>query len=291
MKISGIIPALVTPFDKNGKIDHGALTALVKRLLEQGVGGFYACGSTSECFLMTDDERKAVLETVIKAADGRAPVIAHVGNIGSEKTCELARHARMAGAAAVSSVPPFYYRFSFEEIASYYGDIANAVPELPLIVYNIPIFSGVEINSDNLKTIIDASGAQGLKYTSYNLFEMEKISRRFPQLTIFNGHDEVYLNALSDGATSAIGSTFNIMAPKFIKLKELYEAGDIPAAEKKQSEINVIIEMMIKVGVNQSVKYLLTKSGIDCGDCRKPFAKITPSQAECLDSIYNKVIN
>ena len=290
MNISGIIPALVTPFDKEGKVDHGALTALVNRLVEKGAGGFYACGSTAECFLMTDDERKATLETIVKAANGRVPVIAHIGNIGTEKTCDLARHAREAGADAISSVPPFYYKFGFNEIAGYYADIANAVPDLPLVVYNFPAFSGVEINADNFKTIIDASGAQGLKYTSYNLFEMEKISRRYPDITIFNGHDEVYLNSLPAGATAAIGSTFNVMLPKFLKLKALYDSRDMEAAQKKQGEINDIIEAMIKVGVNGSIKYWLTKSGIPCGDCRKPFSPLTAEQAAYLDGFYDKVI-
>ncbi len=290
MKISGIIPALVTPFDKNGKVDHGALSALVNNLVEKGAGAFYACGSTAECFLMTDDERKATLETVIKAAGGRVPVIAHIANIGTDKTCELARHAAAAGADAISSVPPFYYKFGFDEIAGYYGDIAKAVPDLPLIVYNIPAFSGVEINADNMKAIIDASGAQGLKYTSYNLFEMEKIHRRFPELTIFNGHDEVYLNSLPAGATAAIGSTFNVMLPKFLKLKALYEGGDMAAAIAKQGEINDIIEAMIKVSVNGSIKYWLTKSGIPCGDCRKPNIPLSAEQKAFLDGLYEKVI-
>lgn len=86
MNIKDIIPALVTPFDSNEKVDYGALSELVNRLIAQGVGGFYACGSTAECFLLTEDERKKVLETVIQTADGRVPVIAHVGNIGLEKT-------------------------------------------------------------------------------------------------------------------------------------------------------------------------------------------------------------
>lgn len=289
MNIKDIIPALVTPFDSNEKVDYGALSELVNRLIAQGVGGFYACGSTAECFLLTEDERKKVLETVIQTADGRVPVIAHVGNIGLEKTAELAKHAQDAGAAAVSSVPPFYYKFSFDEIAGYYEGIAKAV-DLPLIVYSIPAFSGVEITADNLKTIIDASGAKGLKYTSYNLFELEKIHRRFPELKLYNGHDEVMLNALPIGIDGAIGSTFNVMAPKFIALKETYEKGDLKTATAMQGEINEIIEVMIKAGVNPSIKYWLGKSGIHCGNCRKPFAPVSAENAKLLDAYYSKVM-
>jgi len=289
MNIKGIIPALVTPFDSSEKVDYGMLSELVNRLIDQGADGFYSCGSTAECFLLTDDERKKVMETVIKTVDGRVPVIAHVGNVGTEKTVELAKHAEAAGASAVSSVPPFYYKFSFNEIAGYYESIAKSV-ELPLIVYSIPAFSGVEITADNLKTIIDASGAKGLKYTSYNLFELEKIHRRFPDLKLFNGHDEVMLNALPIGIDGAIGSTFNVMAPKYIALKKAYEAGELDKATAMQGEINDIIEVMIKAGVNQSIKYWLSKAGVNCGNCRKPFAELTAEQKEMLDSYFSRVM-
>lgn len=285
MNINGIIPALVTPFDSNGKVDYGALKELVNYLIEKGAAGFYACGSTAECFLLTEEERKQVLETVIRTTDGKIPVVAHIGDIGTAKTIELAKHAQASGATAVSSVPPFYYKFSFDEIAGYYADIASAV-DLPMIVYSIPAFSGVEITADNLKTILDASGAKGLKYTAYNQFELEKIRRRYPDLKIFNGHDEVFLNALPIGIDGAIGSTFNVMTPKFLKLKALYNSGNMVAASELQGEINYIIEVFIQAGVNQSIKYLLTKEGISCNDCRKPFAKITPLLAEKLDAIY-----
>lgn len=289
MNIKNIIPALVTPFDSNENVDYGALSALVERLIAQGVSGFYACGSTAECFLLTDDERKKVLETVVETTNGRVPVIAHVGNIGTAKTVELAKHAQAAGASAVSSVPPFYYKFSVDEIAGYYESIAK-VAELPLIVYSIPALSGVEITVDHLKTIIDASGAKGLKYTAYNLFELEKIRRRFPDLKIYNGHDEVMLNALPIGIDGAIGSTFNVMAPKFIALKETYEKGDLQTAATMQAEINDIIEVMIQAGVNPSIKYWLEKAGIPCGNCRKPFAPICSEHAKLLDTYYSKVM-
>lgn len=291
MNLSGIIPALVTPFKEDGSVNYDSLKELIKTLIAKGVGGFYACGSTAECFLLTDDERKKVLETVVNTVDGKVPVIAHLGNIGTDKTCELAHHAKSIGASAVSSVPPFYYKFSFEEIAQYYADIAKSAPDLPLIIYSIPAFSGVSINADNIGKIIDASGAQGLKYTDYNLFELEKISRKYPNLSLFNGHDELYVNALPVGIDAAIGSTFNVMPQKYIKLKEYFDAGNLSAAADKQKEINEIIEAMIKVGVNQSIKYWLGKSGISCGDCRKPFAPLTAEQRKLLDGIYDKVLN
>ena len=98
------------------------------------------------------------------------------------------------------------------------------------------------------------------------------------------------LNALPIGIDGAIGSTFNVMAPKYIALKKAYEAGDISAATVMQGEINDIIELMIKCGVNQSIKYWLTKAGLNCGNCRKPFAELSAEQKELLDSYYSRVV-
>jgi N-acetylneuraminate lyase len=290
MKISGIIPALVTPFNKNGRVNYSALKSLVKRLTKDGADGFYVCGSTGECFLLSDNERKKILEAVLDASGGRVPIIAHVGKISADEAASLAVHARDAGAAAVSSVPPFYYKFDIREIAAYYRRIALAA-NLSLIVYSTPALSGVSVTVQSLGEIVRESGAFGLKYTSYDLFELEKIRRRYPEMNIFYGHDECFLNALPIGLAGAIGSTFNIMLPKFAHLKELYMAGDNAGAGLLQGKINDIIEALIETGVNPGIKYLLTKSGIDCGDCREPFAPLAAQHQELLDSLYDAVFS
>ena len=288
-KLTGIIPALVTPFDSNYKVDHGALHELVNGLIDKGADGFYACGSTAECFLLTDEERKEVMETVVKAVDGRVPVIAHIGNIGTDKSADLACHAASLGVEAISSVPPFYYKYSLDAIAKYYEELANAA-NLPIVVYSIPALSGVEITADNIGIILDTANVAGLKYTSYNLFELDKIRRRYKDLLLFNGHDEIYSNALPIGITGAIGSTFNVMLPKFKNLTDAFNKGDLNAVSAKQAEINHIIEVMIKAGVNPSIKYILSKSGIPCGDSRKPFQPLSQEAKLMLDEIYETVI-
>lgn len=288
MKIEGIIPALVTPFREDYSVDYEALEQLVERLIGQGIGGFYACGSTAECFLLTEEERKKILETVVRQVNGRVPVIAHIGDIGTQKSVELARHAESVGASAVSSTPPFYFKFSTDEIAGYYADISKAV-ELPLILYNIPALSGVELSVQSLGVLLNSCRVLGLKYTSYNLFELERIHRAYPALKLYNGHDELYCNALPIGITGAIGSTFNVMAGKYLAIRQDYEAGAMQAASKRQSEVNALIDVLIQTGVNAGIKYLLTRSGISCGDSRPPFRPLTAAQRGQLDEIYEAV--
>jgi N-acetylneuraminate lyase len=283
--ISGIIPALVTPFNSECEVDCRALRELVNHLVNAGVNGFYVCGSTGECFLLSDDERAKVMEAVAEETNGRVPIIAHVGALSTAKAAEYAKIAQSLGYSAVSSVPPFYYQYGFSEIARFYGDISSSA-DLPLIVYNIPALSGVSVNSENLSEITDACDVMGLKYTSYDLFELEKISRKFPEIRLYNGHDEVFANALPVGIDGAIGSTFNVMPQKYLAISSAYSRGDVEQASAIQHECNAVIEKLILAGVNRGIKYLLTKMGIPCGSCRPPCAEMDERQKKILDEVY-----
>ncbi len=283
--LKGIIPAIVTPYDSNNKVDHGALKALVEHLIEKGVNGFYACGSTGECFLMTEEERMATAKTIIETVNGRVPVAVQVGNIATESAVRLAKQAAADGADYISSVPPFYFQFSLDEIARHYEAISKA-SDKPMIIYNIPAFSGVSLNTKNMKTITDNCDVWGLKYTAYDLFELEKIRRAFPELNIFYGHDELFLNSLPIGTSGAIGSTFNVMSERYQEIKKAYDEGRLEDAGKMQSEVNTIIEALISCGVMPSIKYILSKQGISCGTCRPPFSTLTAEQKELLDRFF-----
>ena len=142
--MSGIFVALVVPFDDNGTILVDSLQKHIDYLIKKGVDGFYVNGSTGESFLMTNSERKCVLEAVIEANNGRKAIINHCGAIGTDLSIDLIKHTNKFNIEAISSIPPFYYGFSENEILNYYNDLANA-SEKPFIIYNMPKFSGVVI--------------------------------------------------------------------------------------------------------------------------------------------------
>ena len=141
--------ALITPTNEDESVNYEALERIVELQIQDGAEGFYCCGSSGEGLLLTLEERKQVLEHVLKAADGRVPVISHVGTIRTRDVVDLARHAMSAGALAVSMIPPYYYKFSMDEIMGYYEDVIRAIPDVPAIVYNIPQFTGVEFSKEN----------------------------------------------------------------------------------------------------------------------------------------------
>ena len=279
MKLDGIIPAIVTPFDRNGDVNYTELKKLVELLLEEGADGFYVTGSTGECFLLTDEERTLVTAAVAETVNGKVPVIAHIGKIGASQA------ANLAGASAVSSVPPFYYNFQTDEIAGYYECISNAT-DLPVVIYNIPQFSGVSINADNMASIMGNSRVEGLKYTDLNLYELERIRRKFPQLKIMFGKDESLLYALPVGVDGAIGSTYNFTLKLFRKIWNAYRQEQFREAEKFQHEANKIISEMLRIkNIIAAEKYLLGKKGIQCGNCRPPFRPLTEEEKHILDGI------
>ena len=160
----GVFTALLTPFDKENKINEKALEALVKHNLSMGVKGFYVCGSTGEAFLLSTDERKQVMEIVKDCAKG-ATLIAHIGSVNEAEATELAKCAEKLGYNAISSVAPFYYKFSFEEIKGYYNRLADSV-NLPMLVYHFPAFSGVNMGINEMRQFLGDDKFIGIKFTS-----------------------------------------------------------------------------------------------------------------------------
>jgi N-acetylneuraminate lyase len=279
----GIFPALVTPFKKDGSINIDSLKKLVRMNLEKEVDGFYIGGSTGEAFLLSMEERKQLIDIVVDEVKGKCTLIAHIGCVATDHAVELAKHAENAGVDAISSVPPFYYKFSFDEIKSYYFDIVEKV-NLPMIVYNFPALSGVVLTTENICEFAKDTRFIGIKHTSMDLFQLERIKKENPSFLVFNGHDEVFLGGLAMGADGAIGSTFNFMSEKFIKIKKLFDAGKLNEAYQIQTEANGIINVLLKTGVIPGTKYILGRMGIDCGDCRRPFRQLSNNDKIMLDA-------
>jgi len=288
-QLKGIFTALVTPFYDDESINFDALEALVVKNIADGVDGFYVGGSTGEAFLLSFDERKRILETVTKAVAGRCAIISHVGAISTKDACELAVHAASLKVDAVSAITPFYYKFSFHEFKKHYFEICEQC-NLPMIVYNFPALSGVALTTQNIAELRENPLVMGVKHTSMDLFQLERMKNFDKDMLVYNGHDEVFLAGLSMGADGAIGTTYNFMGSKFVRIYNAFNEGNRQEAEMLQKEANEIIEGLIKVGVFQGTKYILEKQGIDCGICRKPFKELNLEDESLLDSLIKKYL-
>jgi len=288
--LAGNFTALLTPFDDNGNINEASLRQLVSKNIERGIDGFYVCGSTGEAFLLSMEERMKILSIVMDEVNSRVTVICHIGAIGTDLTLALGRDAAEKGVDAISSIPPFYYKFSSEEYIQYYLDIASAI-KLPLIPYNFPALSGVSLTGDMVKTLRKHENIIGVKFTSNDLYQLQSMRSYDPSLVIYNGFDEIYLAGLSMGANGAIGSTFNFMPEKYQEIREAYNQGDMALALKLQGIANEIIGTMHATGkMLNAHKYIIHKQGIDYGICRRPFLPLNSQDKRNLDQVFESCL-
>lgn len=274
--MKGIYTALLTPFDGNGRINEKALEQLILHNIKMGVQGFYVGGSTAEAFLLSTDERKQVMD-ICRAVAPNHRLIAHIGSLNEAEALVLSLHARELGYDAISSVSPFYYKFTFAEIRDYYFRLAEH-SGMPMIIYHFPAFTGVSLGVKEIGTFLDREEFIGMKFTSNDFFTLEQVRAAFPNKLIYNGYDEMFLAGLSMGADGGVGSTYNFMADKFVKIQTLFRESRIAEAQALQREANRIITILCQIGVMQAEKEVLNQLGIPFGTCRKPFGEPTEEQ-------------
>ena len=279
--LKGVFPALVTPFDKDGKIDSKSIDKLVEFHLKNEVDGFYIGGSSGEGFLLNLDERKYVIDAVMSSVNGRATVISQVGALSTNDAVTLAEYSSKKGCDAISSVPPFYYKYSFKEIKKYYTDIV-AASSIPMIIYHIPNLTGVSFAVENIRELFENDGIIGMKYTSTDFFILQSLISSYPEKLFYNGFDEDLIAGFAVGAHGGIGTTYNFMSDKFVKIHKLCKDNNFEAARKIQDEVNKVVSVLLEVGVIPGTKEILYQLGLSENVCRAPF--------QTLDDDAKKII-
>lgn len=286
-KIKGVIPALVTCFDEEENFDEKRMRSVVNYLLTQNVDGLYLTGSTGEAFLMTPNERKQVVEVVVDEVKGKIPIIVHVGSIGTKVSIDLAKHAYEVGADAISSVPPFYWKFSNDDIYNYYYDITQASP-LPMLVYNIPLAGA--IGYDMIKRLASIEGVRGIKYTDSTHYVMLRIKEEIgTDFMVYSGMDEMAISGLAFGADGVIGSFYNLMPEVHHDIVMAVANNDIERAARKQSIANKIILLALEYDMISLMKCMMRWMGVDAGYSRRPFTNYRGEEEERIKDRFRSL--
>jgi len=266
-----VVSALITPMREDRSIDENALQNLVMYEIEHGSEGFYCCGSSGEGLLLSVEERMLIASLVSEVCKNKVPFYVHTGSLGTREAIQLSVHAQKVGAKAVSLIPPIYYHYSQKEVENYYLDVVNAV-DLGVIVYNIPQFTGISFSKES--SVMQSDKIIGVKHTSMNLYDLERLGQAFPKKILFNGFDEIFLYSLAAGAQSTIGTTVNVCPKLFASIREDFLGSNISGAQQKQHMLNNFIEAVVKEGIFSAVKYCMTYLGVPSGPCRKPFKEL-----------------
>jgi N-acetylneuraminate lyase len=273
--LNGIVPAVVTPFDQNGRFAAPAFERLLERLYGAGVDGIYVCGTTGEGMLQPPDQRKMVADVAVACTPAGRQVIVHVGAGSPAEAFDLAVHAARAGAHAISSLPPIAGTFSFAEIREYYRSLALA-SDLPLLVYYFPEACNAISSTEQLEELCSLPNVAGVKFTDFDLYKMAEVKRE--DRVMFNGRDEVLVAGLLMGADGGIGSFYNVVPELFVQLHALARAGRWEAARALQRQANALITLTLRFPLFPALKQILAWSGIACGTCLPPRGPLSDEQ-------------
>ena len=277
-----MVPALLTPFEENGRVNTPVLRQMVGHMLDLGAGGFYVCGSSGEGLSLSADERKEIVETVKDEAGGRAAIIVNISHMEFKVVLDLAKHAAENGADAVSTLPPLYYPVSDDEVMRYYLSICDQAG-LPVAIYNIPMLSGKFLNESMVEQLLEHPRFMGIKHCSEDTSLLIAFKRMGgDRLTIWSARDAFFAGALAMGADGAIGTSLNLNADFYVEIARAFRAGDVERAQAIQSDYNVLLEELYRLGGYRSIKRCFTLMGMDAGKCRPPFAPLGPDADEYL---------
>lgn len=290
-KIKGLIAASFTPFHPDGTLNLSVIPAYAEKLKKDGTSGVFICGTTGEGMLMTEEERMLVAESWVKEQTESFKVIVHVGSTSGKQSQKLADHAEKIGAFAFAAMGPMFLApGNVFDLVKYCCTVASGAPNLPFYYYHIPTVSNVNISMPlflkEAQQLIP--NLVGLKFTCRNQMEMMQcLHADNGKWNILHGFDEELLMGLASGATGAVGSTYNYIAPLYSQIIAAFEKGDIEQARMLQLESIKFIDILIKYGGGVAGgKPVMKFIGIDCGPLRAPAHNITEEeQAQYLSEI------
>ena len=265
--MEGAFAAMYTPFKADGSLNEEMIEKQVEYGIRKGLKGFYLTGSTGESFLLTKDERKRVYSRAVKAAKGRAKIVAHVGAMNADDACELARAAAKADVDWVSAVGTVYFGQCFEANLDYYRRVSGAT-DLPFMVYSL----GADVVPDRDARFFDLKNVKGMKYTNYKYWNVTQLKNRLSKEAVFfAGADEQVLNALASGVfAGCIGTSDNMYPEAFVKMCDLAKANDFAAAQPIMEDVVRHVELMIAKPNFTWHKSMMKYIGLDVGEGRAP---------------------
>jgi 4-hydroxy-tetrahydrodipicolinate synthase len=271
-----VIPALVTPFREDERIDCSAWQRLIDMLIETGVDGLFVSGSSGEFCGMDMEERTVALRFCKQAIAGRVPMIANVGCITTRDTIALARQAESISADAIAVITPYYIKPTQEELADHLVEVCRAV-RMPVLAYNFPHHGGVSLAPETLaRAAAKAGNLSGVKDSS-GLLELAVAYRNAVtdrEFAVFTGGDPIMLAALEAGCAGTITAAANFAPKAFVELYRCHREQRPDEALRLQARI---AEMGDALGLHtfpSVVKEALAMAGFPVGPCRKPVGKL-----------------
>ncbi|MFB6137708.1 MAG: dihydrodipicolinate synthase family protein [Halobacteriaceae archaeon] len=287
VELAGTIPPMATPVTgRDGDVDHEALRAFTRRLTEGGVHGLFPCGSNGEFTSLTDDQRRAVIDTVADAA-GDTPVLAGVGGTSVRGVVERARAAAESGADAAVVVTPYYMPATQDGLRDFFAAVADGSP-LPVVLYDLPALVGDSLSVDSVVALADHDNVVGLKDSTGDLSRLHKVLTRTPaDFAVLQGSTVDGLPSLDFGADGIVAGEANVDPAAVAEVYDAFVAGDRERSVSVLRErVFPINDAITDVPTIPALKHLAAQTaGIDLGPPLPPLPELSDDERETAERV------
>lgn len=276
----GTLVALVTPFS-GGKVDYAAIERLVDWHIEQGTDGLVPVGTTGESPTVDVEEHKKIIETVVKGAGGRIPVVAGTGGNATAEAIELTKFAKAVGADASLQVCPYYNKPTQEGLHAHFAEIAGKC-DLPMVLYNIPSRTGISMTPETVARLAELPQVVAIKEATGSMDQASEILARC-DITVLSGDDSLTLPLMALGARGVISVVANLV-PKDVKaITDAMPAGDVARAREAHRKLFPLCRAMFVETNPIPVKTAMKWMGlVESDEKRLPLTDLSPAAAETL---------
>jgi 4-hydroxy-tetrahydrodipicolinate synthase len=281
---TGVGTALITPFTSTGALDEAAVRRLARRQIDAGIHFLVPCGTTGEVPTLSDDEKRTVVEIVVDEAGGKVPVLAGAGGYDTREIVHAAAMMKAAGAAGLLSVTPYYNKPTPEGLYQHYKAIADST-DLPIIVYNVPGRTGVNVDPATLARLATIPGIVGVKEASGNVQQMAEILRAVPDdFIVLSGDDALTVPLMAIGGRGIISVASNEIPAEMVQMTEAAAAGDFRTARLIHQKLLPLLVGNFVESNPGPVKFAMAAMGLCELSYRLPMVPPRPaSQAKMIE--------
>lgn len=277
---TGACTALVTPF-LDGKVNYPMMEQLLRRQMDAGVRAVVICGTTGEASTLSEEERKELFYRAKAYAGSDCLIIAGTGNNCTSRAAELSVAAEKVGVDALLIVSPYYNKATPEGLVAHYMTIAHTV-SIPIIAYNVPGRTGMDIPVSVCKRIAPIPNVVGIKEASNDICKVTRLCRECKEFTVWTGNDDLIVPAISLGAKGVISVLSNLLPVRTQVMARATLSGDLDTASALQQQLQPLIELLFcepnPIPVKAAMKYM----GYDCGSPRLPLTELSKENKERL---------
>lgn len=286
-KIEGIIVPIITPMYEDESINLDVLREQVDRMIDAGIDGVFAFGTNGEGYILNAAEKESVLKTIVQQVNGRVPVYAGTGCVSTKETIEQSKMAEACGADVLSIITPSFAAASQEEIRIHYECVAQAVPDMPIVLYNIPARTGNKIDAATVEQLAQVENIVGAKDSSgdfktildYIAAGKKKKNGKF---SVLSGNDQLILWTLQAGGTGGISGCANAYPHNMSMIYDEFKEGHWTEAAYYQDAIAPFRRNFAGCNPNTVVKTAVRLMGYDVGLCRAPFNRIPEERVKAI---------